>query len=75
MDIRSALKSQYHAALGTLREAIEKCPDSMWDDAADRYPAFWRVAYHTLFYAHFYLQLEFCNFTIGSVKVGGMERL
>ena len=56
MDIRSALKSQYHAALGTLREAIEKCPDSMWNDPADRSPAFWRVAYHTLFYAHFYSQ-------------------
>jgi hypothetical protein len=50
MDIRSALKSQYHAALETLREAIEKCPDSMWDEPADRSPAFWRVAYHTLFY-------------------------
>jgi hypothetical protein len=63
MDIRSALKSQYHAALETLREAIEKCPVSMWDDPADRSPAFWRVAYHTLFYAHFYLQQEQEAFT------------
>jgi hypothetical protein len=55
MDIRSALKSQYHAALKTLREVIEKCPDEMWNDAVDTAP-FWRVAYHTLFYAHFYLQ-------------------
>jgi hypothetical protein len=49
MDIRSALKSHYHAALGTLREAIERRPNSMWNEAADRFPAFWRVAYHTLF--------------------------
>jgi hypothetical protein len=56
MDIQSALKSQYHAALKTLREAIEKCPDGMWNDAADGSPPFWRVAYHTLYFAHLYLQ-------------------
>ena len=63
MDVRSALKSQYHAALKTLREAIEKCPDSMWDDPADGPAAFWRVAYHTLFYAYFYLQQKQEDFT------------
>ena len=35
MDIRSALKSQYHAAFKTLRPAVEKCPDALWDDRAD----------------------------------------
>jgi DinB superfamily len=63
MDVRSALKSQYHAALKTLREAIELCPDSMWDDPADGPAPFWRVAYHTLFYAHFYLQQTQDDFT------------
>jgi hypothetical protein len=29
MDIRSALKSQYHAALGTLREAIDDGVDKL----------------------------------------------
>ena len=29
MDIRAALKSQYHAALKTLRLDIEQCPDEM----------------------------------------------
>jgi hypothetical protein len=56
MEIRSALKSQYHASLETLRAAIEVCPDAMWNDPADGYATFWRVAYHTLFYTHFYLQ-------------------
>lgn len=56
MDIRLVLKSQYHAALKTLKAAIETCPDVMWADPADEAPAFWRVAYHTLFFAHFYLQ-------------------
>lgn len=30
MDIRAVLKSQYHAALETLRLDIEQCPDWMW---------------------------------------------
>ena len=55
MEVQSALKSQYHAALRTLHEVIEKCPDGMWNDPADSAPV-WRVAYHTLFFAHFYLQ-------------------
>ena len=63
MDVRSALKSQYHAALETLHEAIEKCPDAMWNDAADGCAPVWRVAYHTLFYTHFYLQQNEERFT------------
>jgi hypothetical protein len=62
MDIRSALKSQYHAALKMLRDAIDQCPDAMWNDPADGPASFWRVAYHTLFYAHFYLQQDEKNF-------------
>lgn len=50
MDIRSALRFQYLAALKTLREAIEKCPDAMWNNPADDTVPFWRVAYHTLFF-------------------------
>ena len=53
--LRSALKSQYHAALAMLREAIEKCPDDLW--ASDEYTnRFWRIAYHTLYFTHLYLQ-------------------
>ena len=63
MDVRSALKSQYHAALKTLRLAIEKCPEAMWNRPADGFAAFWRVAYHTLFYTHFYLQKDQHSFT------------
>jgi hypothetical protein len=58
MDIRPALKSQYHATLETLRLAIEKAPDEMWNDSADGSVPFWRVAYHTLFYTHFYLEQD-----------------
>jgi hypothetical protein len=63
MDVQAALKSQYHAALKTLHEVIATCPDAMWDDPADGAARFWRVAYHTLFYAHFYLQQDQAAFT------------
>jgi hypothetical protein len=58
MDIHSALKSQYHAALLTLRNTVAQCPAAMWDDPADGPAPFWRVAYHTLFYTHLYLQKD-----------------
>ena len=63
MDIQSALKSQYHAAHKSLRQAIEKCPDELWDDPADGAATFWRVVYHTLFYTHFYLQQDEHSFS------------
>ncbi|MCY2928398.1 MAG: DinB family protein [Planctomycetota bacterium] len=55
MDVRSALKRQYHAALAMLKQPIERCPEELWTNP--NYPThFWNVAYHTLFYTHFYLQ-------------------
>jgi hypothetical protein len=58
MDIQSALKHQYHAALKTLRLAVEQCPPAAWDQADGNCAPFWRVAYHTLFFTHFYLQQD-----------------
>jgi hypothetical protein len=58
MNVPAALKSQYHAALKTLRLAVEQCPDDRWNMPADGLAAFWRVAYHTLFFAHVYLQQD-----------------
>ncbi len=73
--IRAVLKSQYHAALKTLREVIEKCPEPMWNDPADGEATLWRVAYHTLFYAHFYLQQKRAAFTPWARHCTGAERL
>jgi hypothetical protein len=53
--LRAALKSQYHASLAMLRQAIEKCPEGLWY-RQDQVNAFWQTAYHTLFFAHLYLQ-------------------
>jgi DinB superfamily len=52
--LRAMLKSQYHAALAMLRDAVERCPDEVWLDTRPR-NAFWQVAYHALFFADFYL--------------------
>jgi hypothetical protein len=49
------LKSQYHASLAMLKETLEKCPEDMWM-SKEEVNAFWQVAYHTLFFAHLYLQ-------------------
>ncbi len=55
---QEVLKSQYHASLGMLREAIERCPADLWFDTSPT-NAFWQVAYHALFFTHLYLQPEF----------------
>ncbi len=57
MDVRNALIGQYHVSLKMLREAIEQCPDGLWA-GGDYEIAFWRVAYHALFFADLYLQKD-----------------
>ena len=54
MVVKEAIKSQYRASLAMLRQAIELCPDGLWEDASYANP-FWRVAYHAIFYTHLYL--------------------
>jgi len=55
MNIKSVLQSQYFAALAMLKQAIEKCPESVWYDPNEKFRV-WSKAYHTVFYAHLYLQ-------------------
>ena len=57
MNLRAALKSQYHAALAMLREAVERCPEEEWL-SRDHKNAFWQVGYHALFFTHLYLQQD-----------------
>ena len=68
-NFRSALKSQYHAALAMLREAIERCPDEEWL-SRDHKNAFWQVAYHVLFFTHLYLQPNEAAFVLWSQHRG-----
>lgn len=63
-DQRTVLKSQFHAAMAMLRLGIERCPDDLWmkgiatNDGSSSRPlnATWRIAYHTLYFTHLYLQ-------------------
>ena len=56
-NLKPALKGQCHAALHMLKGAIEACPDAQWEAGVPP-RSFWRLAYHTLFYAHFYLEVR-----------------
>jgi hypothetical protein len=60
-NFKSALKGQYHAALDMLRGAIEACPEDIWVGGVPP-RSFWRLAYHTLFFTHLYLQVKEADF-------------
>jgi hypothetical protein len=60
-SLRAILKSQYHAALAMLRQAIEECPPETWD-TKEYLNSVWQIAYHTLFFTHLYLQPDEASF-------------
>jgi hypothetical protein len=53
-EIRSIIKSQYHASLSMLRDTIDRCPEGLWNSTKSG-NAFWQIAYHAVFFAHLYL--------------------
>ena len=54
MEIREALKEQYHGGLAMLAQCVEKCPEDLW--LAGRHPrTYWRIASHALYFTHNYL--------------------
>jgi len=55
MNILNVVQSQYLAALKMLKEAIVKCPPSVWDAPQDK-DKFWYKAQHALYWAHRNLQ-------------------
>ena len=59
--LQAMLKSQYHASLAMLRDAIERCPDELWYDDRPR-NAFWQIAFHAVYFAHLYLQQNLDSF-------------
>jgi hypothetical protein len=61
--LRAVLKSQYHASLAMLREALERCPPEEWLSTNHK-NAFWQVSYHALFFAHLYLQHDEAAFSL-----------
>ena len=62
MNISMVIISQYQATLEMLKQAIARCPESLWNHPDDR-TKFWHIAYHALFYTHLYLQDSEQTFT------------
>jgi len=60
-DLYETLMKQYLAPLEMLKQSIDKCPESLWysEDYTNR---FWHIAYHVLFYTHFYLHPSEADF-------------
>ena len=54
MDAKAAIQSQFLATLEILKKTIEGCPDEMWADPEPK-NKFWHIAFHALFFTHFYL--------------------
>jgi hypothetical protein len=54
MELRQALKEQYHAGLAMLAECVEKCPEGIWLEG-EHPRTFWRIAFHAAFFTHLYL--------------------
>ncbi|MBN1230230.1 MAG: DinB family protein [Anaerolineales bacterium] len=52
--IKESFVSQYLASLEMLKNAINHCPETRWNHPED-INKFWHVAFHVLFYTHFYL--------------------
>ena len=44
-----------------LKEAVEQCPDDQWAKEGDS-RSFWKIAYHTLYFTHLYLQATEADF-------------
>jgi hypothetical protein len=54
MDVRPALKQQYHAGLAMLAQCAERCPAELWRTGEEFRP-FWRVVFHAAYFTHLYL--------------------
>jgi DinB superfamily len=60
MNASEAAAHQYRSTLAMLCKAIELCPEHLW--LAGSPNRFWHIAYHALFYTHFYLALSDAEF-------------
>jgi len=54
MSFQANIQAQYYAALKMIWQAIDKCPDSLWDDRSYT-NVYSQIVFHSLFYTHFYL--------------------
>ena len=59
--IKQSLLGQYHASLYTLGRCVAQCPGELWFEPVAADP-FWYVAYHTLYFADYYLSTDDASF-------------
>ena len=50
---KDAVWGQFGAAIDSLEKAVDSCPDDLWSDRS-RFPEYWYVVYHTLFFLDYY---------------------
>jgi hypothetical protein len=55
--MKQTLRNQMSAALATLNQCIQNCPDTEWQKSHNDAP-FSQVLFHTLFYTDFYLSIN-----------------
>jgi hypothetical protein len=60
VNLKEPFVHQFSAELKMLRNAIELCPESLWHEGSPN--RFWHLAYHALFYTHFYLSASESEF-------------
>jgi hypothetical protein len=51
---RTSVWKQFGAAIDMLENAMHACPDPLWRDRS-RFPEFWYLVYHTLFWLDYHL--------------------
>jgi hypothetical protein len=54
MELRPALKEQYHAGLAMLAECVEKCSEEVWLEGEPP-RTFGSIAFHAAFFTHLYM--------------------
>jgi len=59
--MKKEIISQYKASLKMLLDAVNKCPDNLWDNN-EFGDAYWRIVYHTLFSTSVYLSPSVTEF-------------
>jgi len=74
MKTKEIIKSQYHASLAMLQQAVEKCPQELWADKDFSNP-FWHVVYHALFYTYLYLHSREEDFVPWTKQRKGYHRM
>jgi len=61
LNLLPHIARQYRASLAMLGQAIDLCPESLW--LSSHYTnRFWHIAYHAVFYTHFYLHTDEASF-------------